>query len=225
MCGRYVQSKRARDHARLLAMREGRAEEPRTPTWNLAPTTMSLAVRNDEQGLQTDWLNWGFGRAQLRPINARVETAQSKPMFREAWNERRCAVPADGWYEWRLEHGRKQPYYFARGDDEPLYFAGLWSAETFCILTMAADGDLREIHDRRPLALEMNEAKSWIATLPPSVEGLIRVSIPAEAIGFHPVDLRVNSPRNDGPELIVKTVRTPPHPQQTGDLDLFPNSM
>ncbi len=193
------------------------------PTWNLAPTTTSLIVRRDEEGLATDWLTWGLGNAQIRPINARVETAMSKPVFREAWGERRCVVPADGWYEWRLEQGRKQPYYFFRRDGQPLFFAGLWTEMTFCILTMAADGALGQIHLRRPLALSVREARPWIEASPPGVDSLIGCAVTSTEIQLHAVDFRVSSPKNDGPELIVESIKTVAT-SASGELDLFPNS-
>jgi len=87
MCGRYVQTKKARDHARLLSIRE-EMKAPRPETWNLAPSAQSLVVRAKPIGLTSSWLSWGFHDsvdAMLKPINARIETAASKPLFREAW--------------------------------------------------------------------------------------------------------------------------------------------
>ena len=220
MCGRYVQSKRAIAHARMLAFREAFAAT-RTETWNLAPTTQSLLVRSTAEGLSPDWLTWGFRNspaAPMGPINARVETADSKPTFRDAWRSNRCAVPADGWYEWRLENGKKQPYFFRRRDGEPVFFAGLWSGGTFCILTTAADGDLTQIHDRRPLAIETDEAKRWIETIPKSPEDLVSRRVPPSEIAFHPVSTRVSYAKNDGADLIEEMKVAP---GASPELDLF----
>lgn len=128
--------------------------------------------------------------------------------------------PADGWFEWRWEHGRKQPYFFHRRDVEPLYFAGLWTGETFCLLSTAADGELAKIHDRRPLALPVVAAKPWTETRPASFEEVVQGVVPHAEIAFHPVSPRVSSPRNDGPELIVE-VKNEPMPEMG---ELFPNS-
>ena len=142
----------------------------------------------------------------MKPINARVETAASKALFREAWKTRRCVIPADGWYEWKEEHKRKQPYYLYQNNGEPLFFAGLWAGETFAILTAPAEGELARIHDRRPLTLGVDRAREWIEQVPQSEGSVVARSVPAGEIIFHPVSTSVSSPRNDGPELIQPVV-------------------
>ena len=204
MCGRYVQTKRARDHARLLAIRE-EMEAPLPETWNLAPSTRSLVIRARPTGLASGWLSWGFHDsvdALVKPVNARIETAASKPLFREAWKTRRCVIPTDGWYEWQKTRNGKQPYYFYQRNGEPLFFAGLWTGETFAILTTAAEGGLARIHDRRPLALGVERGREWVEQLPKSEGSVVARDVPSAEIAFHPVSPDVNSPRNDRPELI-----------------------
>jgi putative SOS response-associated peptidase YedK len=220
MCGRYVQTRRAREAAEFLTRRKG-VLAPRPETWNMAPSTLSLAVRSKE-ATEEAWLSWGFRNAAtsaISPINARIETAASKPLFREAWMARRCIVPVDGWYEWRLEAGKKQPYYFRRRDDKPMWFAGLWSGLTFCLLTTAADGHLAEIHHRRPLALFEDQAASWMGGEPPPRDQIPIMSLPTSEIAFQPVGSKVSSPRNDGPELIEEERLAQPEPEP----ELFAN--
>jgi putative SOS response-associated peptidase YedK len=204
MCGRYVQTKKARDHARLMTLRE-EMEAPRPETWNLAPSTLSLVVRAERPGLSSVWLSWGFQSSTtttVKPINARIETAASKSLFREAWKTRRCVIPADGWYEWQQTRNGKQPYYFYQKNGEPLFFAGLWTGESFAILTTAAEGDLARIHDRRPLALGVDRGREWIEQLPQSEGSVVARAVSSAEIAFHPVRTDVNSPSHDGPELI-----------------------
>ena len=205
MCGRFVQTQRARDHAKLLTHRE-EMEAPRPETWNLAPSTRSLVIRSLNDGLTSSWLTWGFQTsptAALKPINARIETAASKQLFREAWKTSRCVVPADGWYEWQQTRQGKQPYYFSQKNGDPLFFAGLWVGDTFATLTTAADGDLAKIHDRRPVAFGVDRGQEWIEQLPLSEGSVVARAIPSEEIIFQPVSTVVSSPRNDGPELIL----------------------
>jgi putative SOS response-associated peptidase YedK len=225
MCGRFPQSKSIdRYMKRIGRERYKQVESILPPTWNLAPSRPAWVIRGVEGELEPSALAWGFkdGTAApaLAPINARVETAATKFLFRDAWKKRRCLVPADGWYEWRMEHGRKQPYFFRRRDDEPLFFAGLWTGDTFCLLTTAADGELAQIHNRRPLALPADAAKPWTEITPAAFEQIVIGVVPAAEIAFHPVSPRVSTPRNDGPELIVEENNTPM--PQTGEL--FPNS-
>ena len=210
MCGRYAQTGKARRKALTLAeemQRELRWQaEVRGETWNLAPSTPSLAVRSTDAGLTADWLNWGFtggAVAQLKTINARIESVDIKPMFREAWATRRCLVPVDGWYEWRMEDSRKQPYYFRRRDGDALWFAGLWTAATFCLFTAAADGELATIHHRRPLTVQDAHAPGWLTDAVPAPETAILHAVPPDAIEFYPVSQRVGNPRSDGPDLVA----------------------
>ena len=202
MCGRYPQSKRARDSVHAFGVAAGPA--PRPETWNLAPSTASLTVRRRDNDLTGDWLTWGLDVPVqgMKPINARIETALSKSLFRESWRSRRCVVPADGWYEWKAEIGRKQPYFFFRRGGEPIFFAGIWLNESFALLTTSATGDIGKIHHRRPVALKAENGKTWIDKGAESASELISGLIPASDISFHAVSPQVNSPREDGPDLV-----------------------
>jgi putative SOS response-associated peptidase YedK len=153
----------------------------------------------------------------VKPINARIETAASKQLFREAWKTRRCVIPADGWYEWQENRNGKQPYYFYPKNGEPLFFAGLWAGETFAILTTSAEGDLARIHDRRPLAFGVERGREWIEQLPQSEGSVVARAVSSSEIAFYPVSTDVNSPRQDGPELI-KPIAVSDGPHQD---DLF----
>jgi putative SOS response-associated peptidase YedK len=201
MCGRYPQSQKARDSVRVFGITA--APAPRPETWNLAPSTLSLVVRQPEGKLTAEWLKWGLvvNVPGLAPINARVETAETKRMFRESWRWRRCLIPADGWYEWKADKGRKQPYFFYRRNGEPILFAGLWNEESFALLTTAADGAINDIHHRRPLALRVSEGRSWIEAGASSDELASRL-LPSTEIEFHAVSPRVSIPREDGPDLV-----------------------
>jgi putative SOS response-associated peptidase YedK len=202
MCGRYPQSKRARDSVHAFGVPAGLA--PRPETWNLAPSTASLVVRRRDNDLTADWLTWGLAVPVhgMKPINARVETALSKSLFRESWRSRRCVVPADGWFEWKAEKGRKQPYFFFQRGGEPIFFAGIGLDESFALLTTSATGAHGEIHHRRPLALRAEDGKTWIDKGAESASELILGLIPAADILFHAVSARVNSTREDGPSLL-----------------------
>lgn len=103
-------------------------------------------------------------------INARVETAASSRMFKPLWEHGRAICFADGWFEWKKEGNKKQPYFIQRKDDQPIFMAAIGRtpfergdhAEGFLIVTAAADRGLVDIHDRRPLVLTPEAAREWM---------------------------------------------------------------
>jgi putative SOS response-associated peptidase YedK len=142
------------------------------------------------------------------PINARAETVATNPMFRTAFAERRCLVPADAFYEWKVEPGGKQPFAIARRDGEMLAFAGLWEhwrsddgeiVRTFAIITTDANAPMRTVHDRMPVILEPEDWMAWLEGPDP---GALLKPAPDDVLRLWPISRAVNSPRNNGPELL-----------------------
>lgn len=209
MCGRFTQAKPIEAYMEeIVPGWPHRLLETREPNWNLAPTAPAWTIRIIEEQPVPSLLKWGFGMIDgekgLAPINARIETAPEKYLFRKAWTSQRCVVPADGWYEWKAEAGGKQPYYFTRKDGKPSFFAGLWTANTYCLFTTASDGQLTAVHDRKPLALEPADALTWIEKGMASADELIAVAVKAPSLLFHPVSKAVSNWRNNGPDLIER---------------------
>jgi len=232
MCGRYASTKSSADLATLFdAIDETEGEL--APDYNVAPTDPVPIVRLSARIAQPvlSVARWGLvpawsvdTRAAARMINARSETVASSRAFGRPFVERRCLVPADGWYEWRRRpDGSRQAYYMTREDGESLVFAGIWSAWsapegtdgsvvsaaadghrvlTFSVLTMPAEAHLALVHDRMPLVLEPIHWTDWLRTREPT--GLLRPpsSEYAAAIELRPVSPAVGNVRNDGPELI-----------------------
>lgn len=142
-------------------------------------------------------------------VNGRAETAFEKPAFRDAMHKRRCLIPASGFYEWRqLGPKEKQPYYFRLPTGAPFFIAGLWerwgptNIETFTLLTREADATVRPIHHRMPVILEPADVDVWMNSTSPSDQ--IREVLQPRSSGLEtfPVSSRVNSPRNDSPDLL-----------------------
>lgn len=158
-----------------------------------------------------------------RLINARVETADSKPSFRRAFTRRRCLLPADGFYEWIPVPGppkaRKQPYYIHRADGEGLAFAGLyelWRDRSYpddhprawlwtaVIITTRAEDEIGHIHDRMPMVIAPDQWAEWLDPAnndPSDVRALLAPAV-AGGLSSYPVSMAVNSVRNNGPRLI-----------------------
>lgn len=192
-----------RQHARLLRAERTALPLP-SPSWNVAPTSQSLVLRQDPAGAaREDVLVWGLEARTATPslFNAKIETADTKPSFRGAWKDRHLVVPVDGWYEWKTIAGQKQPYFFHRPDDAPLFLAGLWERKNFVLLTSDADGRLAQYHHRRPVGLDVETAQQWIEGGLSDWRGLVSGAIPGDAFALHPVSRRVNRAGVDGPDL------------------------
>lgn len=149
--------------------------------------------------------------------NARAETLLQRPAFRDAARHRRCAVPADGFFEWEKVGARRQPHYFHRPDRSPFFFAGLWRPDadgtpaSFVIVTTTPNAVVAPIHDRMPVVLDTPAATAWVGDepLPPERLGALCVPCPAPLLARHPVDPRVGQVRFDEPACLAPW--TPPH--------------
>jgi putative SOS response-associated peptidase YedK len=157
-----------------------------------------------------------------KQFNARAETLERRSAFRSALSERRCLVVADGFYEWRAKvpdnPAPKTPFYFTRSDGEPLTFAGLWETwrdptqpretrqkvRSCTIVTTGAGPDIASVHDRMPVVVEPGDIDTWLADGPLDRGTMERLLQPSQAgtLSALVVSTRVNSVRNEGPELV-----------------------
>ena len=217
MCGRYASFLPAEAPSRIFGTVNPLPNI--AASWNVAPTNSCPVVRrHPETGERhLDLLQWGLlpywtkepTKAQ-RPINARAETVAKSGMFRRAFEQRRCIVPADAFYEWRVVEGGKQPYAITRQDAQPMAFAGLWEGfrwpndgvlRTFTIITTNAGPDVVELHDRMPVILEPADWPAWLGEAEGDPGALLHPS-PAGTLRTWPVDRKVGSPRNNGADLL-----------------------
>jgi putative SOS response-associated peptidase YedK len=193
MCGRYTLT--CADEASLVSgLPFEEFSETRIryrPRYNIAPGQSSPIVYLGDGGPVLADARWGLERAGGSPvINARSEKAARTPMFRDAFLQGRCLVPADGFIEWRKEGRVSQPYLFRRPDGRLLLMAGLCKEGRYVILTCDAHGEVAEIHDRMPVLLEAEAGRKWLhaGELAPSWE-LKRAAISP----------RINRADNDDP--------------------------
>lgn len=218
MCGRFSQAQIAELDRELFKLLEVPRLEPR---YNIAPTQDVAIVRESATGSRSmDSVRWGLVPHWMRDasvgarfINARAETAHEKPAFRDAFRERRCLVPADGFYEWRKTGGAKQPYYIRLAEAGVFAFAGLWDRwvspdgeplDTFTILTTTPNAVVAPIHDRMPVILPPQAYDTWLdvaVTGPREARDLLG-PYSADAMTAVPVSRYVNRPQNEGPECI-----------------------
>lgn len=208
---------------RFLAA-EVKAEDP-GPRFNIAPTDQVLAVATSGGTRRLGTLSWGLVPSWAvapapgkRMINLRSETLAERPGFRRILEQRRCIVPADGFYEWhKAGAGRpKQPYLIRARDRAPLAMAGLWDVwtdrhdpgadrlRTCTVLTTAPNEDVAALHDRMPALLARDVWDVWLDPSVTDVDELTAMLRPcaAQLLELVPVGQAVNSVRNDGPELI-----------------------
>ncbi|HUN69729.1 MAG TPA: SOS response-associated peptidase [Burkholderiales bacterium] len=201
MCGRYALHSSPEVVSLLFGLSEVPSYQPR---YNIAPTAQVLIVRKDEAamvrwGLVPRWAKDASIGAKMN--NARAETVAEKPSFREAYRKRRCLIPANGFYEWKLENGRKQPYYIYPSSGALFAFAGLWEQwqdiQTCAIITTEANATMAPVHDRMPVIVPAADYADWLA----GGEGLLLPCPPAD-IALRRVSRLVNNARNEDARLI-----------------------
>ncbi len=223
MCGRYTLT-RPGDALADLASETGVPPEslaPETakdgddpldrPRYNVAPThEVPVAKRSDEGALAVEPMQWGFsGHRERLLINARCETVTEKPSFAEAFEERRCLIPADGFFEWRRNGKDRLAYHFHLASREPFFFAGLWQPPPgprgplrCVILTTRANDVVAPVHDRMPVILPRGDRLRWLEDAAPDELGTLLVPLAGSMLDKTPVGPRVNKVSNDDPELI-----------------------
>jgi putative SOS response-associated peptidase YedK len=218
MCGRYRLSRRKQileEHFDTVS-----GMEDWSPRYNIAPTQSVPVIRQNpkEPVRELSFFRWGLvpswakgPSVAARMINARSETASTKPAFSEALKFRRCLVPADGFYEWRKTGKVKEPYCFEINDGQLFAFAGIWERwndpsgkplETCSILTTTPNAVTSAVHDRMPVILDPDNYDLW---LDPGLKDAALVSdllrpCDARLMRCYPVSSRVNSVINDDEE-------------------------
>lgn len=221
MCGRFVAASPPLLLAEHFAVDEVKLDAAdAAPSFNVAPTDRVRAVAAHggrrllgafRWGLVPSWAPDPSGGARL--VNARAETLDEKPAFRDAFARRRCLVPADGFYEWRTTvGGLKQPVFVFPRDGAPLAFAGLWevwrrgddAVRTCTIVTTSANRRLAPLHERMPVVLPRSAWATWLDPAVRHVDVLRPLLAPApdDALELRDVSRAVNDVRNKGPELL-----------------------
>lgn len=227
MCGRFTLNTTRREIARQFEL-DVELEIP--SRYNIAPTDDSPIVRLPDMAASREaaFLRWGLvpfwaddPSIGNRMINARSETVPDKPAYREAFESRRCVVPASGFYEWKKTDDGKQPHYIHPPDESLFGFAGLWERwnddqtgeviESFTILTGEPNDFVADVHDRMPVILDPEDYAFWLDPALKDAEALhdlVRQTYPSDRLDAHPVSTHVNNPTNDDPSCI-DPVETP----------------
>lgn len=214
MCGRFDRHSSLTQFAKVIEDLCVEASDDLPPSYNVAPSQCALVVSDTHGGRVALACSWGFTPSWVtnpkmkRPINARLETVDKRPMFCGAFRARRCLVLCDGYYEWQVRStGAKQPYYFHQPEGVPFALAGIWernerlpgtSLKTFCVLTRAASTGIEHIHHRMPLLLSRTEYAAWLDPSVHDIDILRRLTTSSrDDWVFYPVSRFVNSPENN----------------------------
>jgi putative SOS response-associated peptidase YedK len=217
MCGRFNLTAPGEEIAAAFGLDEVPLLSAR---YNIAPSQPVAAVgfqpRTGRRGLAE--LTWGLALRDAKPaerrlINARSETVAERPAFREAFRQRRCLIPATGFYEWEKRAGEKpRPWLFRLRSGAVFAFAGLWEPPleaggraTCAILTTDPNGLAEKVHDRMPVILPREAFAAWIDPSPDDPRLLTRLlePFPDAEMTAYPVSTAVNSPANDDPSCIA----------------------
>lgn len=212
MCGRFTLT--TKDFGKVASELGAELEESLASAWkpryNIAPTDAHPVLVEDAGKRKLQPATWGFRRKGIPTlwINAKSETAAKNGLFKRAFADRRCAVPADGFLEWQGTARQRRPMWFHAPDGGLLLFAGLWDERdgqrSFTVLTTAANELVAPVHDRMPVLLPRSRVDAWLrhpdaALLVPAEAGLLIAT---------PVSPRVNSVKFDDPECLA-----PPPPE------------
>lgn len=211
----------SRELADLLGVDEADLSFHR-PRYNIAPTQDYFVLISRYERRKVIPARWGLVNRDARDasraaqcINAMSETVNTKPSFREAFRQRRCLVPADGFYEWVGGKQARIPMWLYPRDEGLLFFAGLFeewqppegpSQTTFTILTCEPNATARSIHNRMPVILpDARSQEDWINPREANPLSLKRLLIPApdDLLQVRPASSLVNSVKNEGPELMI----------------------
>ena len=164
MCGRYyVDDETAREIEKLVRDLDRKLKMERTG--DVFPSQNAMILKGEGNHLAAEQMRWGFPGFEKGKllINARAETALERPTFRESVQDRRCIIPARGFYEWNKS---KEKFIFERKGTPVLFMAGCYNRyegqERFVILTTEANPSVSPVHNRMPLILEPEELKDWV---------------------------------------------------------------
>jgi putative SOS response-associated peptidase YedK len=220
MCGRFTMSWRDKTElAAMLGIPEGELGDY-VPRFNIAPTQPYFVLKTTYESREAIPATWGLVNSwaidasrAYKCINAKAETVDKLPSYREALKRRRCIVPADGFYEWRGPKKNRQPVWIQPVEKSLLLFAGLFEAwqfqpgewrTTFTIITTSANRMLEPIHNRMPVILDEAGAADWMNSREPDLLSLKRLLVPApeDLLMVRPASPLVNNIKNEGAELL-----------------------
>ncbi|QOV11575.1 SOS response-associated peptidase [Viridibacillus arvi] len=220
MCGRFSLFSSFEDIIQAFDVEKMINDEEYTKTYNIAPTHNIISIINDGHVNRMGHLSWGLiprwskdPKIRTKMINARSETVDEKPSFRESFNRRRCLIPMDSFFEWQQTSSSKQPYRIKMKNDQLFAVAGLWDTwysqtgkkvNSCTMLTTSPNELMSTLHHRMPVILPQKEYETWLNPREQDTQLLrsLLVPYPASDMEAYAVSTAVNSVRNNDQSLI-----------------------
>jgi len=217
MCGRFINLNKVDKLIKVFEIDKFENIESKI-SYNIAPSQSSLIISNS-QYIKIEKAVWGYNffdkksNLEKNIINSRLETIKEKNIFRESFENRKCIIPANGYYEWTIKKKFKVPYFINIPDKEPIYFVGIWkyfninkkTQKVFSIVTKPANDLLKEIHHRMPLTLTLDESVELLQNNNSNYFQNNIYSKIEEYFEFFQVSKFVNNPFNNSEECIKPT--------------------
>jgi putative SOS response-associated peptidase YedK len=212
MCGRFASYKNLNKLKNIFNITN--SDFNITESYNISPgqnVNIILSYKLENYLLASNWgYNFINSKTQNKQIviNSRIETINSKLLFKDSFLKRKCIIPANGYFEWSQKEEEKKPYLIKLGDGELIYFAGVWRKEkynedkrrVFSIITKAANKKINEIHHRMPIVLNANNAQDYLET---KDNNLIFDNFEDVDLSFSEVSKYVNNPKNNDEKCIT----------------------
>tara|TARA_Y100000590_G_scaffold124098_1_gene141992 strand:- start:12900 stop:13526 length:627 start_codon:yes stop_codon:yes gene_type:complete len=205
MCGRYVVTNPVLKTERLV---KSAIQVEDIQNYNAHPYQKLPVIKKYKNGNTLENLKWGLVPSWAKEkefkalINARLETIDEKVSFKKLIKNFRCVAVADGFYEWKREDQIKTPHYFTRIDKKTIFFAGIYENDQFCLITEEASNNVKEIHHRQPVIINMTDVNHYL-NLESNGSNFLREYKKPELI-FHEISKDVNKPTNNTASLIQK---------------------
>ena len=212
MCGRFVSYKNLNKIKNIFNV--SNSDFNITQSYNISPgqdVNIILSYKFENYLLSS---NWGYNFINTKTqnnqtvINSRIETINSKLLFKDSFLKRKCIIPVNGYFEWSQQEGEKKPYFIQLGAGELIYLAGVWRKEkynddkrrVFSIITKAANSKINKIHHRMPVVLNTNNAQDYLET---KDNDLIFNNYEDVDLNITEVSKYVNNPKNNDEKCIA----------------------
>ncbi|MDB4409333.1 SOS response-associated peptidase [Gammaproteobacteria bacterium] len=218
MCGRFALHTPATKIEEVFHLPDNSALELK-PRYNIAPSQDVPVIRDTDTEREMVMARWGLiptwskeAKSKYSTINARIESVAEKPTYRTPFKRRRCLIPADGFYEWKMVNSQKVPHHIRMRDSSVFAFAGLWdhwedeneSLDSCVIITTPSNEAMKPIHERMPAIIAPAHYDLWLDSRVSDKQEIMQylASAPSSQLTAYPVSTWVNSPRNNDERCI-----------------------